>query len=243
MALDTQSYFITLDSDALMSSLLERAVGKKSIYFSSAMDLEIQLVDLEPIAVFVDVQLGSSENGLDIIPKLKERWPFSPVIVVTGDRQDDAVSNALSKGADDFIFKPVNPKEVVARMQTRMADLARRQADEVHTIGDLVVDRAHRSILNSNKQQRFLSPTEMGLLNCLLSAQGTVVPREVMKRRCWGQIFVSDNALNRKLHEVRRILKDLSSQVNIRTLYGTGFMIEVAPLSGETSPDDFKESA
>ena len=165
------------------------------------------------------------------------------MIVVTGDRQDDAVSNALSKGADDFIFKPVNPKEVVARMQTRMADLARRQADEVHTIGDLVVDRAHRSILNSNKQQRFLSPTEMGLLNCLLSAQGTVVPREVMKRRCWGQIFVSDNALNRKLHEVRRILKDLSTQVNIRTLYGTGFMIEVAPLSGETSPDDFKKSA
>ncbi len=243
MSLDTRSYFITLDHDVMMSALLEKAIGKKSIYFSSAKDLENKMVDLEPVAVFVDVQLGSFENGLDIIPKLKERWPFSPVIVVTGDRQDDAVSNALSKGADDFIFKPVNPKEVVARMQTRMADLARRQADEVHTIGDLIIDRAHRSILNSNKQQRFLSPTEMGLLNCLLSAQGTVVPREVMKRRCWGQIFVSDNALNRKLHEVRRIIKDLSTQVNIRTLYGTGFMIEVSPLGASTSPEQFKESA
>ncbi|MEI8025312.1 MAG: response regulator transcription factor [Pseudomonadota bacterium] len=243
MALDSRSYFITLDNDAMMSSLLERAIGKKSIYFSSAKDLEAQMVELDPIAVFVDVQLGSYENGLDIIPKLKERWPFSPVIVVTGDRQDDAVSNALSKGADDFIFKPVNPKEVVARMQTRMADLAKRQTEEVHTIGDLIVDRAHRSILNSNKQQRFLSPTEMGLLNCLLSAQGTVVPREVMKRRCWGQIFVSDNALNRKLHEVRRIIKDLSTQVNIRTLYGTGFMIEVTPLGGEVTPDEFQKSA
>jgi DNA-binding response OmpR family regulator len=243
MPLNKQSYFITLDDDSRISFLLERAIGKKSIYFSSAKDLEDKMSDLEPVALFVDVHLSSRENRLDIIPKLKERWPFSPVIVITDDRQDDAVSNALSKGADDFIFKPVNPKEVVARMQTRMADLAKRQAKELHNIGDLVVDRAHRSILNSNKQQRFLSPTEMDLLNCLLAAQGTVVPREVMKRRCWGQIFVSDNALNRKLHEVRRILKDLSNQVNIRTLYGSGFMIEVAPLNVEPDREPLKRPA
>lgn len=243
MAPEMGNYFITLDDDAMMSVLLERATGKKSVYFSSTKELELQMDELEPVALFVDVHLSSSENGLDILPKLKERWPFSPIIVVTGDRQDDAVANALSKGADDFVYKPVNPKEVVARMQTRMADLARRQAQEVVSIGDLTVDRAHRCVSNSNKQQRFLSPTEMGLLNCLLSAQGTVVPREVMKRRCWGQIFVSDNALNRKLHEVRRTIRDLSSQVNIRTLYGTGFMIEVSPRKSDQASESMKQSA
>jgi hypothetical protein len=64
-----------------------------------------------------------------------------------------------------------------------------------------------------------------------------------MKRRCWGQIFVSDNALNRKLHEVRRTIRDLSSQVNIRTLYGTGFMIEVSPAKSSQAPESFKQSA
>jgi DNA-binding winged helix-turn-helix (wHTH) protein len=48
-----------------------------------------------------------------------------------------------------------------------------------------------------------------------------------MKRKCWGQIYVSDNALNRKLHEVRRALKEISNVVSIRTLYGTGFVLEV----------------
>ena len=48
-----------------------------------------------------------------------------------------------------------------------------------------------------------------------------------MKRKCWGQIYVSDNALNRKLHEVRRALKEISQIVTIRTIYGTGFVLEV----------------
>jgi DNA-binding response OmpR family regulator len=235
MNLGTDSYILTLDNDAIMSEILERATGKRSVHLSSIANLDQQIDLLHPIAVFIDVHLGSEESGLDALPRIKERWPFSPIIVVTGDRNDDALTNALARGADDFIYKPVNPKEVVARMQARMTELARLQAHEVITLGDLTIDVAHRSISNQNKQKRFLSPTEMGLLKCLLNAQGTVVRRDAMKQRCWGQIFVSDNALNRKLHEVRRTIKDLSSQVNIRTLYGTGFMIELKTMKPQSS--------
>jgi len=227
MATDFTDYIITLDDDPMMSIILEKAVGKKSLYFASLAELEREIHNLKPLAMFVDLHLGLSENGLDILPKLKEKWPFSPIIVITGDHDDDAVGKALSGGADDFIYKPINPGEVLARMQTRVAELAKREAQEIVTLGDLVIDMVHRVITNQSKQQRFLSPTEMNLLGCLLAAQGTVVKREAMKRRCWGQIFVSDNALNRKLHEVRRNLKELSTQVNIRTLYGTGFILEV----------------
>jgi DNA-binding response OmpR family regulator len=235
MSFDDVSYIITVDNDPSMSEILERATGKRSVHLNSIAELDTQMDKLSPIAVFLDVHLGAEESGLDALPRIKERWPFSPIIVVTGDRSDDALTNALSRGADDFIYKPVNPREVAARMQARMTELARLQAHEVIALGDLTIDVAHRSISNQNKQKRFLSPTEMGLLKCLLNAQGTVVRREAMKQRCWGQIFVSDNALNRKLHEVRRTIKDLSSQVSIRTLYGTGFMIEVKALKSSNS--------
>lgn len=235
MSFDDVSYIITVDIDPSMSDILERATGKRSVHLNSIAELDAQMDKLSPIAVFLDMHLGTEKSGLDALPRIKERWPFSPIIVVTGDRSDDALTNALSRGADDFIYKPVNPREVAARMQARMTELARLQTHEVIALGDLTIDVAHRSISNQNKQKRFLSPTEMGLLKCLLNAQGTVVRREAMKQRCWGQIFVSDNALNRKLHEVRRTIKDLSSQVSIRTLYGTGFMIEVKALKPSNS--------
>lgn len=220
-------YIITIDDDPMMQKLIEKSTGKRSLLFTSLSEFEKQMPTLNPIALFVDVHLGTHENGLDILPKLKNKWPFAPIIVMTGDKQEDSVGDALAAGADDFINKPLNSKEVVARLQARLGELAKREAREVIEIGDIVIDKAHRVISNDNKAHRYLSPTELSLLTCLLDAKGTVVRREIMKRKCWGQIYVSDNALNRKLHEVRRALKEISNNVTIRTLYGTGFVLEV----------------
>lgn len=218
---------IVIDDDPMINKIIGSATGKKTLHFTSTTSMLEQIESLDPLCMFLDIHLGMQENGLDILPNLKERWPFCPIIVVTGDKKDNTIGNALASGADDFIYKPIHPKELMARMQARLEELSRREARELIHIGDLVVDIAHRVVTNEeSKEQRYLSPTEMSLLTCLLNAHGTVVRREVMKRKCWGQIYVSDNALNRKLHEVRRSLKEISHLVNIRTIYGTGFIIE-----------------
>jgi DNA-binding response OmpR family regulator len=152
--------------------------------------------------------------------------------VITGDRTDDLIGQALAAGADDFIYKPINHKELLARMQARLEELTRREAKEILAFGDISMDLAHRSI-HKNTNIRYVSPTEMNLLSCLVQARGGVVRRETLKRRCWGQVFVSDNALNRKLHEVRKALKDIASDLQIRTIYGTGFTVEMSPDSAE----------
>ena len=225
---ETEATVVVLDDDPLIHKIIEKAIGKTALHCVSTADLLEQFATLNPLAIFVDIHLGTQESGLDILPKLRDKWPFCPIIVITGDRDDDAIGNALAGGANDFIYKPIHPKELIARMQARLDELAKREAKEVMTIGDIVVDTAHRILTNRNRtEQRYLSPTEMSLLTCLLNAKGTVVRREIMKRKCWGQIYVSDNALNRKLHEVRRALKEVSSIVNIKTLYGTGFTLEV----------------
>lgn len=233
MAEEKGDYIVTIDDDPMMQKLLENATGKRSLLFTNLTDFEKQMSTLNPVALFVDVHLGTHENGLDILPKLKNKWPFAPIIVITGDRQKDSVGDALAAGADDFIYKPINAKEVVARLQARLGELAKREAREVIELGDIVIDKAHRVISNENNAQRYLSPTELNLLTCLLDAKGTVVRRDIMKRKCWGQIYVSDNALNRKLHEVRRALKEISNRVSIRTLYGTGFVLEVKEESNQ----------
>ncbi len=227
MVANSEEYFVTLDDDPLVHRLLESSIGKKSLFFTNTKDLLVKANEIEPIAVFVDIHLGIDDNGLDILPKLRQNWPFCPIIVITEDKDDDCIGQALASGADDFIRKPITPKEVVARLQARLDELAKREAKELLQISDITIDTSHRMISNDNGKQRYLSPTEMNLLTCLLNAHGTVVKRDVIKRKCWGQIYVSDNALNRKLHEVRRILKELSSSVVIRTIYGTGFILDV----------------
>ena len=220
-------YIIVLDDDPMVERIIGSATGKATKNFDSIKALETKVDSLNPIALFVDIHLGLQETGLDILPSLKIKWPFAPIVVITSDRDENAVGDALAAGADDFIYKPINAKELVARLQARLGELAKREAREVIKIADVTVDTAHRVIANSSGHHRYLSPTEMNLLTCLLDAHGTVVRRDAMKRKCWGQIYVSDNALNRKLHEVRRALKEISQVVAIRTIYGTGFVLEV----------------
>jgi DNA-binding response OmpR family regulator len=222
-----EEYFVVLDDDPLVHRLLEAAIGKKCRAFSSSKEAIGSANELEPIGVFVDIHLGVDDNGLDILPKLKQSWPFCPILVMTADKDDDLIGQALASGADDFVRKPINPKEVLARLQARLDELSKREAKELLKVADITIDTSHRLISNDSGKKRYLSPTEMTLLTCLLNAHGTVVKREVIKRKCWGQIYVSDNALNRKLHEVRRILKEVSPSLNIKTVYGMGFVLEV----------------
>lgn len=222
-----EKLILVLEDDPMVARIISKATGLAAYTALSVEELEATLKANEPMAMFIDVHIGMDVNGLEVIPRLKNRMPFCPIIVVTGDHSSNLVGDALAAGADDFIYKPLNSKEIVARLQVRMSELAVRRAIETIELGDLSIDFVHRVIINENKQQRFLSPTEMSLLHCLVHAQGTVVRREVMKRKCWGQLHVSDNALNRKLHEVRKALLEISKHVSVQTVYGTGFSLRI----------------
>ena len=219
-------HIIVLDPDPRILPLVKTITGRPSLSFPSALEFQAKWDEITPLAFFIDIKVDNCEEGLKSVPLLKERWPFCPTIVIADDPQVQLLSEALASGADDFISKPLKPKELLARLQSRLDNLAKRQFKEVEPIGDLVVDKTHRT-LSGKKETRHLSPTEMNLLLCLHHAKGTVVQRDTLKRRCWGQVYVSDNALNRKLHEVRRIVKELSPHVEIKTLYGVGFVLEV----------------
>ena len=82
--------------------------------------------------------------------------------------------------------------------------------------------------------KRFASPIEVTLLSCLAHTEGSIVEKDALKLRCWGQIKVTDNALHRKLHAVRQLLKDISPNVAIETKYGVGFCLKfVEPMTSQ----------
>jgi two-component system KDP operon response regulator KdpE len=220
-----EAYTITLDDDVMVHQVVERATKIKTKGFVSGEDLVRQLDDLHPVGVFVDIELSESRTGLDVLPQLRTRWPFVPIMVITSSPTELNISRALNSGADDFVRKPLIPDEVNARLKLRMADAAQKAAKDVVSFGDITIDSAHRTV-EGPRGKRFASPIEINLLTTLANTEGGIVEKEALKMRCWGQIKVTDNALHRKLHAVRALLKDISYNVVIETKYGVGFSLK-----------------
>jgi DNA-binding response OmpR family regulator len=160
-----------------------------------------------------------------VIPELRELWPFAPIIVVTGDMKDDMIGHALAAGADDFVRKPLNAVELRARLKARVAQMGERAARDQITVSDLVYDRSFNTMAGKNKV-RYLSATESRLWECLLEARGMVIPRGEVKRKVWGSIKVSDNALDKKLFDLRAHVKEVSQNVHLKSVYGSGICVE-----------------
>lgn len=228
--LEDSQYIFTLDDDPSVSRILEKATGFKSLNCSSTKDLSRFVDRYTPVAAFIDIHLGIEDNGLDVIPKLRAKWPYSPLIVITSDLQDESLVEAFKQGADDYLLKPIKPKEVQIRFQTRLADLQNRAARTILNTGDISLDTAHR-VVNGPLGRQFLAPIETLILAHLIKSQGTIVSKEVIKREAWGPVRVSDNAYYRKLFELRKALCDVSETVKIQSSYGTGLsLLSHAPL-------------
>jgi DNA-binding response OmpR family regulator len=206
----SDTYTITLDDDVMVHQIIERSTKIRTVGMKDPEELLAKVDELHPIAVFIDIHLGNGRTGLDILPNLRAAWPFCPILVITGTPAETSIVKALNSGADDFIRKPLIPEKA---------------AKEVVEFGDITIDSAHRTV-EGPSGKRFASPIEVNLLACLANTEGAIVEKDALKMRCWGQIKVTDNALHRKLHAVRQLLKDVSDNVVIETKYGVGFYLK-----------------
>ena len=218
-------YTVTLDDDPLMARVIEETLGIKNFSFSESGPLLECAGHMNPVGAFVDIHLRG-ECGLDIIPKLRAIWPMTAIIVVSGDGSDDSIVQALASGADDFVKKPISAAEVVARLRARIEDLSDKNQLNLLKFGDFQVDLKHK-VLSGPKCQLSLSAREVDLLAHLIRAQGTTVPKGVLKRQLWGSLRVSDNALDRKIFEVRKALREVSEAVELHSIYGVGMLLRM----------------
>jgi DNA-binding response OmpR family regulator len=105
----TDTYTITLDDDVMVHQIIERSTKIKTVGMKDPEELLSKIEDLHPIAVFIDIHLGTSRTGLEILPNLRTAWPFCPILVITGTPAEHTIVKALNSGADDFIRKPLIP--------------------------------------------------------------------------------------------------------------------------------------
>ena len=182
-----------------------------------------ELADLaEPALVLLDLGLPD-EDGLRLLPVLR-RGGRVPVIVLTArDRLGDRLAG-LDGGADDYVIKPVEMPELVARARA----VLRRPGDRMDTVlrlGPLMLDTAARSV-HVEDRPVMLGRRELGLLEQLMRNAGRVASRQVLETAIYGiDDEVTPNALEAAMSRLRRALEGAGCPIPIVNVRGIGWML------------------
>jgi DNA-binding response OmpR family regulator len=173
-----------------------------------------------PALAILDVMMPG-QDGLQVCRTLRARGDL-PIVLLTARSSDIDTIAGLKLGADDYVTKPFNPDELVARVQAvlRRARPAGTAPIEQVTVGDLTVDPGARVALLRGRPLT-LTPREFDLLTTLARFRDTVLDREHLLDLVWGTGFYAHRTVDVHVARVRDKLR--GGDVRIETVWGTGY--------------------
>lgn len=191
--------------------------------------LQTQSIDL----ALLDVMLPDI-SGFDLCQKIREDH-FFPIIMLTAKVEDMDKIMGLTVGADDYMTKPFNPLEMVARVKTQLRRYTRYNAvekagaapaAEYEYNGLYISQDSHKCSLYGKELP--VTPLEFSILWYLLSQKGRVVSSEELFEKVWGEKYLDNN--NTVMAHIARIREKMDEPARkpkfIKTVWGVGYTIE-----------------
>jgi DNA-binding response OmpR family regulator len=182
---------------------------------------------VRPDLVVLDLMLPGFD-GLEVCRRIQKDRPV-PVLMLTARDSETDLLVGLAVGADDYLTKPFNPGELVARVKSilRRANPERRELETASLVhGDLVIDSGSREVKVGDEEIQ-LAPKEFDLLWELLDHRGLVLTRDQLLERVWGYTFAGDTrTVDVHVRQLRRKLGDASPIV---TVWGVGYKVSAEP--------------
>jgi DNA-binding response OmpR family regulator len=223
---------LVIDDDVELCSLVSEYLRPEGFQVESAHDGNSGLtraLSAEHTLIVLDVMLPRL-NGFDVLRKLRDSSRI-PVLLLTARGEDVDRIVGLEIGADDYLPKPFNPRELVARIRAilrRTRGKGETPVPEVIRVGDVELDPATRSVQHRGKAVE-LTSVEFGLLQVLLREAGRVVTREALVDEVLGRKFSPfDRSIDMHVSKVRKKLGDSGSEDYIKTIRGAGYIFALA---------------
>jgi len=175
-------------------------------------------------AIILDLMIPAPD-GLEVCRRLREEGSTIPVLMLTARDSVDEKIAGLDAGADDYLAKPFEFGELLARVRALLRrGGAKHQA--VIQVGDLEIDtRSHR--VTFEQKALHLTTKEYSLLEYLARNEGRIIGREEIAEHVWNQDFDPfSNLIEVYVNRLRRNLETISSRKIIQTVRGAGYMLE-----------------
>ena len=211
---------------ARMVDFLLREEGYAVVHVDNA-DGALALVERQPPDLLIlDVNLPRG-NGFDLYRKLKGLGHDLPVIFVTAKGELEDRLTGLNMGADDYIAKPFQPAELLARVQAVLRRYRKSTpgGNQVIKGGGFEINPVDNTVILPNRRNLLVTPTELKMLMHLLERAGQVVTREELLASVWGTDFARDsNVVDVYIRRLRRKIEpDPSAPQYILSNRGLGY--------------------
>jgi two-component system KDP operon response regulator KdpE len=166
--------------------------GYRLIEASTAKEGLLQAASRNPDVVLLDLGLPDMD-GLEVTKRLRE-WAQTPVIVISAREQEQDKVKALDAGADDYLTKPFNANELLARIRVALRHSIRGRSgrsEPIFVLDNLRVDLSQRQVF-VDEQEVHLTPLEYKLLMVLIRHAGKVITHRQLLLEVWGPAHVSE---------------------------------------------------
>jgi two-component system KDP operon response regulator KdpE len=219
---------LIVDDEPQIRRALRSALTARGYTVAAAEDgkAALDLIDTwSPDAVILDLVMPGTD-GFAVLREVRT-WSLVPILVLSARGNEADKVHALDQGADDYLTKPFGMAELLARLRV-MLRRARIGVPEVLTVGNVTID-LRRYLVQRDRQDVHLTPTEFDLLRVLAGEAGRVLTHRQLLERVWGA-YASENSqqLRVYINYLRRKLEDDPTQPSlILTEPGVGYRLTV----------------
>ena len=215
---------LVVDDDvalAEMISIVLRGEGYSPYQVFDGQEALSQIPDVKPDLILLDVMLPGLD-GIEVCTRIRE-FSGVPIIMLTAKGDTTDVVKGLESGADDYVVKPFNPKELVARIRTRLRPSS-EGANSVISVGDVTIDVPAHEVRRGESRIN-LTPLEFDLLLALALKPQQVFTREMLLEQVWGYHYKADTRLvNVHVQRLRaKVEIDPDSPLIVQTVRGVGY--------------------
>ncbi len=188
------------------------------------------LSDESPDIIILDIMLPG-KDGLEVLKEIRKVHTL-PVIMLTAKGDDTDRIVGLELGADDYLPKPFNPRELLARIKAvlrRSGPMEKNNIEQTHslsiTAGGIVLNMARQTVLVEGNE-RELSSTEFRILEVLMKNPNTVLSRDQLMTLARGRDFSAfDRSIDVHISKIRtKVETDPQAPKRIKTVWGSGYM-------------------
>jgi DNA-binding response OmpR family regulator len=177
-----------------------------------------------PDLLVLDVMMPKVD-GLDVCRVLRADGDV-PIIMLTARSTEDDLLLGLDLGADDYLTKPYNPRELVARVRTVLRRTRSRAEGEVYRVGELEIDPARHEVRLAGRLIE-LTPAEFKILACLAASPGRAFSRQQLLEHAFGfDHYVFDRTVDVHVMNLRKKIEPSSgAPAYLKTVYGVGYKL------------------